>query len=103
MTPLSIAAITIVRQHYGYLDAAVTTAIVNSAGGCAALSLQPDGMEVRTVGDKVNFPSPAVGRLFGARRRVTRTERALTVCTGAVVVPGSDGSERLAATMLATR
>ena len=89
-------------QQHGYLHAGVVTAIVDSACGYAALSLLPAGVEVLTVEYKVNFLAPATGPVFVARGRVTRPGRTLTVCTGDVVVPGTDGRERHVATMLTT-
>jgi uncharacterized protein (TIGR00369 family) len=89
-------------QQHGYLHAGVITAVVDSACGYAALSLMPVGVEVLTVEYKVNFLAPAAGQKFVARGRVTRPGRTLTVCTGDVVVSGSDGTERHVATMLTT-
>jgi uncharacterized protein (TIGR00369 family) len=89
-------------QQHGYLHAGAITAIVDSACGYAALSLMPAGMEVLTVEYKVNFLAPASGSRFIARGRVTKPGRTLTVCTGDVIVSGSDGHERHIATMLTT-
>jgi uncharacterized protein (TIGR00369 family) len=89
-------------QQHGYLHAGAITAIVDSACGYAALSLMPAGVEVLTVEYKVNFLAPASGSRFIARGRVTKPGRTLTVCTGDVIVPDSDGRERYIATMLTT-
>jgi uncharacterized protein (TIGR00369 family) len=89
-------------QQHGYLHAGAITAIVDSACGYAALSLMPAGVEVLTVEYKVNFLAPASGSRFIARGRVTKPGRTLTVCTGDVIVPDSDGRERHIATMLTT-
>jgi acyl-coenzyme A thioesterase PaaI-like protein len=62
----------------------------------------PAGVEVLTVEYKVNFLAPASGSRFIARGRVTKPGRTLTVCTGDVIVPDSDGRERHIATMLTT-
>ena len=89
-------------QQHGYVHAGAITAIVDSACGYAALSLMAVGVEVLTVEYKVNFLAPASGAVFVARGRVTKPGRTLTVCSGDVVVQGSDGRERHIATMLTT-
>ena len=89
-------------QQHGYLHGGVTTAIVDSACGYAALSLLPAGVEVLTVEYKVNFLAPAAGQVFVARGRVTKPGRTLTVCAGDVIARDADGRERPVATMLAT-
>ncbi|HEU5330705.1 MAG TPA: PaaI family thioesterase [Thermomicrobiales bacterium] len=89
-------------QQHGYLHGGVTTAIVDSACGYAALSLLPAGVEVLTVEYKVNFLAPAAGQVFVARGRVTKPGRTLTVCAGDVIARDANGRERPVATMLAT-
>jgi uncharacterized protein (TIGR00369 family) len=88
-------------QQNGYLHAGITTAIVDSACGYAALSLMPEDTDVLTVEYKVNFVAPARGDRLIARGRVTKPGRTLTVCAGDVMAL-DDGNERLIATMLAT-
>lgn len=68
-------------QQDGYLHAGVVTTIADSAGGYAALSLQPIDVGVLTVEFKINFLAPAVGDRFVARGRVVQAGRTLSVCT----------------------
>jgi len=88
-------------QQHGFLHAGVVTAIVDSACGYAALSLMPPDSGVLSIEYKVNFLSPAVGKVVVARGRVTRPGRTVTVCSGDVFAMG-DGNEKLVATMLST-
>ena len=88
-------------QQNGFLHAAVTTAIADSACGYAALSLTPPGSEVLTIELKVNFLRPAVGELFVAEGRVLKPGRTITVVRGDVYAR-SDTTSTLVTTMLAT-
>ena len=88
-------------QQHGYLHAAITTAIVDSACGYAAYSLMPAGAAVLTVEYKVNFLAPAAGRRFIACGRVLKPGRTLTVTTGEVVAETEAGQKPIA-TMMAT-
>jgi uncharacterized protein (TIGR00369 family) len=88
-------------QQHGFLHAGVVTAIADSAGGYAALSLMPPSAAVLTVEFKVNLLAPARGDRFLARGRVLRPGRTLTVCS-AEVVAVNDGRERPVAAMLTT-
>jgi len=69
-------------QQHGYFHAGIVSAIVDSAGGYAALTLFPPGSEVLTVEFKINLMAPANGALLIAEGRVIRSGRTLTVCTG---------------------
>ncbi len=88
-------------QQHGYLHAGIVTAIVDTACGYAAMTLMPGDATVLTIEYKVNFVSPATGKLTIARGRVTKPGRTVTVCTGDVFA-ASNGKEKLVATMLAT-
>jgi uncharacterized protein (TIGR00369 family) len=88
-------------QQDGFVHAGIITAIVDSACGYAALSLTPAGHEVLTIEYKVNFLSPAIGELFVARGRVTRSGKTITVCSGEVTAV-SRGDPKVIASMLAT-
>lgn len=79
----------------------MTTAVVDSACGYAALTLSPPGAEVVSVEFKVNMLAPAVGELFVARARVVRAGRNITVCAGDLFAV-SGGTEKHTAAMLAT-
>ncbi len=71
-------------QQHGYFHAGMVSAIVDSAGGYAALTLFPAGSEVLTVEFKINLIAPADGELLIAAGVVVRSGRTLTVCTGEV-------------------
>ncbi len=88
-------------QQHGYLHAAVTAAIADSACGYAAMTLTPAGCEVLSVEFKVNLLRPATGERFVAEGRVLKPGRTLTVVQGDVFA-ATDGRLTLIATMLAT-
>ena len=62
-------------QQHGYLHAAVTSAIADSACGYAAMTLTPEGCEVLSVEFKVNLLRPAAGERFVAQGRVLKAGR----------------------------
>ena len=68
-------------QQHGFLHAAATTAIMDSACGYAASTLAPGGTEVLSVEFKVNLLAPAAGDRFVAAGRVVRAGRTITVCS----------------------
>lgn len=88
-------------QQHGFLHGGIVTAIVDTACGYAAMTLMPGDATVLTVEYKVNFISPATGKLMIARGHVTKPGRTVTVCAGDVFAL-SDGKEKLVATMLGT-
>ncbi len=69
-----------ITQQHGYIHAGATSAIADSAGGYAALTLFPAGAEVLTVEYKINLLAPAAGDHLEAVGAVVRTGRTLTVC-----------------------
>ena len=70
-----------VTQQHGYIHAGATSAIADSAGGYAALTLFPADAEVLTVEYKINLLAPAAGDHLAAIGTVVRSGRTLTVCT----------------------
>lgn len=89
-------------QQNGFLHAGVTTAVVDSACGYAALSLMPEGSDVLSVEFKVNLMAPAAGSRFRAVGRVVKSGRTLTVCQGEMVALDSGKTVALmTATMIA--
>ena len=88
-------------QQHGFLHAAVTTGIVDSACGYAALTKMPAGAAVLSAEFKVNLLAPAKGERFIARGRVLKPGRTLCVCAGDVFAIDA-GVEKLIATMLGT-
>jgi uncharacterized protein (TIGR00369 family) len=71
-------------QQHGFLHAGVSTAVVDTACGYAALTLMPAGAAVLTIEFKVNLLAPGEGERFVAIGRVVKPGRTVTVCTGEV-------------------
>ncbi len=69
-----------VSQQHGYVPAGATSAIADSAGGYAGLTLMPGTSEVLTVEYKLNLLAPAGGDHLEAVGTVLKSGRALTVC-----------------------
>ena len=69
-----------VSQQHGYVHAGATSAIADSAGGYAALTLFPETSDVLTVEYKINLVAPASGDHLEAVGTVRRSGRTLTVC-----------------------
>lgn len=67
-------------QQHGYFHAGATSAVADSAGGYAALTLFPTGSDVLTVEYKINLLAPAVGDHLEAVGTVLKSGRTLTVC-----------------------
>ena len=88
-------------QQHGYMHAGVVTTIVDTACGCAALTLMPVGYDVLAVEFKINFLLPAIGERFEAIGTVIKPGRRLTVCTGSVRAH-SEGTQKEIAHMQAT-
>ncbi|WP_328463370.1 PaaI family thioesterase [Actinoplanes sp. NBC_00393] len=85
-----------VTQQHGYIHAGATSAIADSAGGYAALTLFPANTEVLTVEYKVNLLAPAVGDHIEAVGTVLKAGRTLTICR-LEVFAFPDGQQRLIA------
>jgi uncharacterized protein (TIGR00369 family) len=83
-------------QQHGYIHAGATSAIADSAGGYAALTLFPPEADVLTVEFKLNLLAPAAGSRIEAEGSVLRSGRTLTVCRLDVFVQ-QDGRWKLAA------
>jgi uncharacterized protein (TIGR00369 family) len=81
-----------VGQQHGFVHAGATSAIADSAGGYAALTLFPGGSEVLTVEYKINLVAPAAGDHLEAVGTVRKSGRTLTVCQ--LDVFGVTGSDR---------
>ncbi len=68
-----------VSQQHGYVHAGATSAIADTAGGYAALTLMPETSEVLTVEYKLNLLAPAAGDHLEAIGTVLRSGRTLSV------------------------
>ncbi len=73
-------------QQHGFFHAGITSAIADSAGGYAAMTLFPAGSDVLTVEFKINLIAPAHGDTLRARGEVVRSGRTLTICRADVEV-----------------
>jgi uncharacterized protein (TIGR00369 family) len=69
-----------IDQQHGYIHAGAISAIADSAGGYAALTLFPENTAVLTVEYKINLLAPAVGDRIEAVGTVLKSGRTLTVC-----------------------
>ena len=69
-----------ISQQHGYVHAGATSAIADSAGGYAALTMMPLTSEVLTVEYKLNLLAPAAGDRLEAVGTVLRAGRTLSVC-----------------------
>ncbi|KAK1177904.1 PaaI family thioesterase [Streptomyces sp. NBS 14/10] len=86
-----------VTQQHGYVHAGATSAIADSAGGYAALTLFDEGSEVLTVEYKINLLAPAAGDHLEAIGTVLKHGRTLTVCQLEVCGVQADGARKLVA------
>ena len=86
-------------QQHGYFHAGVTTSIVDSACGYAALTMLTDNIEVLTIEFKVNFLKPTKTNKLIAIGKVLQSGKTLTVCDGFVY---DETENKLIAKMTAT-
>ncbi|GGV89175.1 hypothetical protein GCM10015535_42370 [Streptomyces gelaticus] len=86
-----------VTQQNGYVHAGATSAVADSAGGYAALTLFPEESDVLTVEYKINLLAPAVGDRIEAIGTVLKPGRTLTVCQLEVYGVRDDGERQLVA------
>lgn len=86
-----------VTQQTGFFHAGVTTTLLDSACGFAALSLMAPGDEVLSVEFKTNLLAPARGPGLVAHASVLRPGATITVCRG-----DAFSGDTLVATMTAT-
>ncbi|MBE4736534.1 MULTISPECIES: PaaI family thioesterase [Streptomyces] len=86
-----------VTQQHGYIHAGATSAIADSAGGYAALTLFDEDSEVLTVEYKINLLAPAAGAHLEAIGTVLKPGRTLTVCQLEVYGVQTDGARKLVA------
>lgn len=91
----------VLTQQHGFFHAGVTTAIVDSACGYAALTVMAAGSEVLSVDFTTHLLAPARGDRIVARARVIRSGRTITVCQGDVFAI-ADGARTHCAAMTAT-
>lgn len=86
-----------VTQQHGYIHAGATSAIADTAGGYAALTLMPSTSEVLTVEYKLNLLAPAAGDHLEAIGTVLKSGRTLSICRLEVFAVRGDGRKLVAA------
>ncbi|MGW2088322.1 PaaI family thioesterase [Streptomyces sp. NPDC001880] len=86
-----------VTQQHGYVHAGATSAVADTAGGYAALTLFPEESDVLTVEYKVNLLAPAAGDHIEAIGTVLKSGRTLTVSQLEVYGVRADGERKLVA------
>ncbi|MYW67088.1 hotdog fold thioesterase [Streptomyces sp. SID8379] len=86
-----------VTQQHGYVHAGATSAIADSAGGYAALTLFDEDSDVLTVEYKINLLAPASGEHLEAIGTVVKPGRTLTVCQLEVYGVQRSGERKLVA------
>jgi uncharacterized protein (TIGR00369 family) len=82
-----------VTQQQGSFHGGAMGALADIAGGYAALTVVPAGMEVVTVEYKINFLSARRGGALRATGRVVRAGQRIIVTTAEVLHIADDGSE----------
>ena len=91
-----------VTQQQGGFHGGAMGALADVAGGYAALTVAPEGMEVTTVEYKINFLSARQGGTLHATGRVVKAGRRLIVTAAEIVHVGADGKTTGCAVMQQT-
>ena len=91
-----------VTQQQGGFHGGAMGALADIAGGYAALTVVPEGMEVSTVEYKVNFLAAFQDGELRATGRVVKAGRRIIVTSAEVLHLAADGSETLCALMQQT-
>lgn len=91
-----------VTQQQGGFHGGAIGALADIAGGYAALTVAPEGMEVTTVEYKINFLSAFQGGELQATGRVTKAGKRIIVTTAEVVHIAADGKRSDCAVMQQT-
>ena len=91
-----------VTQQQGGFHGGAMGALADIAGGYAALTVAPEGMEVTTVEYKINFLSAFQGGELQATGRVVRGGKRIFVTSAEVVHVAADGKRSDCAVMQQT-
>lgn len=91
-----------VTQQQGGFHGGAMGALADIAGGYAALTVAPEGMEVTTVEYKINFLAAFQGGELHATGRVVRGGKRIIVTTADVVHVSADGQHSDCAVMQQT-
>lgn len=88
-------------QQHGYFHGGIVATLADTACGHAGLTLVEAGQGLITVEYKINFLTPAAGKVLEARGQVVKPGRRVFICRGDVVEIGN-GREILCATTLSS-
>ena len=88
-------------QQDGFLHAGISSTIMDSACGYAALSLMPAAARVLTIEFKINLLAPAAGEVFRAVGTVRKPGRSVFVAESELHALDED-KDKLVATMVGT-
>jgi uncharacterized protein (TIGR00369 family) len=91
-----------VTQQQGGFHGGAMGALADIAGGYAALTVTPEGMEVTTVEYKINFLAAFQGGELQATGRVVKAGKRIIVATAEVVHVAADGKRSDCAVMQQT-
>ena len=91
-----------VTQQQGGFHGGAMGALADIAGGYAALTVAPEGMEVTTVEYKINFLAAFQGGELQATGRVVKAGKRIIVTTAEVVHVAADGQRSDCAVMQQT-
>lgn len=91
-----------VTQQQGGFHGGAMGALADIAGGYAALTVAPDGMEVTTVEYKINFLAALRGGSLEATGQVVRAGKRIIVTTASVVHVDAQGQRTDCAVMQQT-
>lgn len=91
-----------VTQQQGGFHGGAMGALADIAGGYAALTVAPEGMEVTTVEYKINFLAAFQGGELRARGHVVKAGKRIIVTSADVVHIAPDGRETSCAVMQQT-
>ena len=91
-----------VSQQQGTFHGGALGALADIAGGYAALTLAPAGMEVTTVEYKINFLAACTGGILRAKGRVLKAGKRVMVTSAEVWHVDSAGASTLCAVLQQT-
>ena len=91
-----------VTQQQGGFHGGAMGALADIAGGYAALTVAPEGLEVTTIEYKINFLAAFQGGELRAIGRVVRAGRRIIVTTAEVLHVAADGKQSPCAVMQQT-
>jgi uncharacterized protein (TIGR00369 family) len=89
-------------QQHGFVHGGIITTVLDTACGCAALTLMGAEAEVLTVEFKTSLTAPAKGEWFAFEAQVIKPGRTLTFCEARAFAIDTAGERRLIAAMSAT-